>query len=178
MFHWHHCPSLFWFGFILHLKLDIVLKVAIGWFGLFGFFSFKNLVLFLFVFSEELHGNEKHNLGKRNQLTEDEPDVNHLDVGGGGEALHLADEDGRHHQHGGKVHTQSRLKEEGLEEGGGKGDGQEKEGREVGGHDLADKLSLHHNQHSQAFIVIVIVNIEVQFPKVDLEHMHVQILFH
>ena len=50
-----------------------------------------------------LHSSEKNNLGKGNHLTKDEPNVNHLDVGGGGQALHLADEDGRHHQHGCQV---------------------------------------------------------------------------
>ena len=69
-----------------------------------------------------LHGCEEDNLSKGNHLAEDEPDVDHLDVRGGGQALHLADEDGGHHQHCGQVHTQGCLKEEGLEEGGGKGD--------------------------------------------------------
>ena len=32
------------------------------------------------------------------------PDVNHLDVRGGGQALHLGDKDGGHHQHGHHVH--------------------------------------------------------------------------
>ena len=78
------------------------------------------------------------------------PDVNHLDVRGGGQALHLADEDGGHHQHGGQVHTQGRLKEERLEEGGGKGDCSQKKGREVGGHHLACDLPLQNNAHAYA----------------------------
>ena len=53
-----------------------------------------------------LHGSEKNDLGEGNHLAKDEPDVNHLDVGGGGQALHLADEDGGHHQHRCQVHTQ------------------------------------------------------------------------
>ena len=77
--------------------------------------------------SEELHGSEKHNLGERPQLN--------------WEALHLADEDRRYHQHGGQVHAQSCLKEERLEEGGGVGDQHEEEGGEVGGHHLAHDLS-------------------------------------
>ena len=88
------------------------------------------------------HGGQKNHLGKRNHLAENKPKVDHLDVRGGGQALHLADEDGCHHQHGGQVHAQGGLKEEGLEEGGGEGDGEEQEGGEVGGHQLADKLSL------------------------------------
>merc|ERR1719209_1822822 len=59
-----------------------------------------------------LHGSEKNHLSERHHLAEDEPDVNHLDVRGGGQALHLADEDGSHHQHGGQVHAQGCLKEE------------------------------------------------------------------
>ena len=61
---------------------------------------------------------------------------------GGGQALHITDEDGGHHQHGGQVHAQGGLKEEGLEEGGGEGDGKKKEGGEEGSHQLADELSL------------------------------------
>ena len=82
---------------------------------------------FLLVHPVVLYGSEKDNFGKGNHLAEDEPDVNHLDVRGGGQALHLADKDGGQHQHGGQVHTQSRLKEKGLEEGGGKGDRNENE---------------------------------------------------
>ena len=71
------------------------------------------------VISVVLHSGEENNLSKGNHLAEDKPDVNHLDVRGGGQALHLADEDGGHHKHGGQVHAQGRLEEEGLEEGGG-----------------------------------------------------------
>ena len=60
-----------------------------------------------------------------NELAEDKPEVDHLGVGGEGQLLHHAGEDGRHHQHVGQVHTQGGLKEERLEEGGGKGDDQE-----------------------------------------------------
>ena len=59
---------------------------------------------------------------KGNHLTEDKPDVNHLDVRGGGQTLHLADEDGGHHQHGGQVHRHRGFKVERSKEGGGVGD--------------------------------------------------------
>ena len=65
-------------------------------------------------------GGEKHDFSKRNQLADYQPNVNHLHVRGGWQALHLADEDGRHHQHGGEVHTQGSLEEERFEECGGK----------------------------------------------------------
>ena len=101
-----------------------------------------------FSVPEILHCSEKHHLNKGQKLAKNKPAVNHSDFWGGGQALHLADEDCGHHQHGRQVHAQGSLEEEGLEEGGGKGDCQQKEGREVGGHYLTDKLSLHHNQNS------------------------------
>ena len=55
------------------------------------------------ILPQVLNCSEENNLRKRHKLTEDQPDVNHLDVRGGGQALHLADEDGRHHQHSGQV---------------------------------------------------------------------------
>ena len=109
-------------------------------------FLFSSFYLLL-VFSVVLHSSEKNNLSKGNHLAEDKPDVDHLDVRGGGQALHLADEDGGHHQHGGQVHTQGRLKEEGLEEGGGKGDCSQKKGREVGRHHHAYNLPFHDKLH-------------------------------
>ena len=74
-------------------------------------------------------------------MAKDQPDVDHLDVRGGGQALHLADEDGGRYQHGGQVHAQGCLKEEGLEEGGGIGDHHEEDGGEICGHHLASKSS-------------------------------------
>ena len=48
-------------------------------------------------------------------MAQDQPDINHLDVRGGGKALHLADEDGSHHQHGGQVHAKrAASKKKGL----------------------------------------------------------------
>ena len=61
-------------------------------------------------------------LYKGHQLAEDEPVVDHLRVGGERQPFHEADEDGRHDQHVGQVHREGSLKEERLEEGGGKGD--------------------------------------------------------
>ena len=51
------------------------------------------------ILPQVLNCSEKYNLRKRHKLTKDQPDVNHLDVRGLGQALHLADEDGGHHQH-------------------------------------------------------------------------------
>ena len=106
------------------------------------------------IVSEVFHRSLKNDLREGNQLAEDEPAVDHLDIGGGGQALHLADEDGGHHQHGGQVHAQGCLKEEGLEEGGGKGDHCEEKGRKVSGHHLACDLSFHHNFHSYTILAV------------------------
>ena len=57
-----------------------------------------------------LHSSEQDNLNKRIDLAKDQPDVNHLDVRGGGKALHLAHEDGGHHQH----HLKAAPKKKGL----------------------------------------------------------------
>ena len=89
----------------------------------------------------------KDHLSKGDQLEEYEPDVNHLWIGGEGQLLHHADEDGRHHQHVGQVHGEGGLKEERLEEGGGEGDHEEEEGGEVGGQHLTRDLSLEKDSH-------------------------------
>ena len=124
-----------------------------------------------------LHGSEKNDLGEGNHLAKDEPDVNHLDVGGGGQALHLANEDGGHDQHGGQVHAQGCLKEERLEEGGGKGDCSQKKGGEVGGHHLTCDLSLHDNNHAKA-IFAIFKGFGAQVPISNLEDRHVLSLGH
>ena len=49
------------------------------------------------VLPEVLHAGDDDHLGEGSQLAEDQPDVDHLDVRGGGQALHLAYEDGRRH---------------------------------------------------------------------------------
>ena len=110
-------------------------------------------------------------------MAKDQPDVNHLDVRGGGQALHLAHEDGGHHQHGGQVHTQGCLKEERLEEGGGKGDRCQKKGRKIGGHHLACNLSLHNNTHAKA-IAVVFRDFFGQIPSSYSKDRHVMDLGH
>ena len=87
----------------------------------------------------------KDHLGEGNQLAEYQPEVDHLWIGGEGQLLHHADEDGRHHQHRCQVHTQGGLKEERLEEGGGKGDHEEEEGGEICGKHLAQDLPLQED---------------------------------
>ena len=55
-------------------------------------------------------------LNERNKLTDQEPDVEQLEVGGVWEDLPHVDDDGGQHQHGGQVHTQGSFKEGRLEE--------------------------------------------------------------
>ena len=113
-----------------------------------------NISCFQFLLSEVLHGSEEHHLGKGNQLAEDEPVVDHLGGRGGGQALHLADEDRCRHQHGGEVDAEGCLKEERLKEGGGKGDCSEKKGGEVGRHHLTEDLPLHRKNHGDSLFLI------------------------
>ena len=51
-------------------------------------------------------------------MTDDQPYVKHLEVGGGGQDLPHVDDDRRHHQHRRQVHPQSSLKEGRFEEHG------------------------------------------------------------
>ena len=99
------------------------------------------------------------------------------DVRGGGQALHLADEDGGHNQHGGQVHTQGCLEEERLEEGGGKVDCSQKKGREVGGHHLACDLPLHDNDSTYP-IFSTFRYLSLPTPTNYVEYWHVQFLDH
>ena len=110
---------------LLTHKLENIDIMLIPW-------NFLVCVLFFFIhlffashlrLSEELHCSEKHNLDERQKLSQNQPDVDHPDVWGGGQALHLADEDGGHDQHGGQVNAEGGLEEEWLEKGGGVGDG-------------------------------------------------------
>ena len=73
---------------------------------------------------------------------EDQPDVDHLHVRGGGQLLYLAGEDGGHHQHDGQVHGDGVTKEVFVEEDGGEGDEEQEDGGEEGGHELCDHFPL------------------------------------
>ena len=63
------------------------------------FLKSLHMILNKDIVPEELQRCHKHHLNKWNQLAEDEPVVDHLGGRGGGQALHLADEDRGHHQH-------------------------------------------------------------------------------
>ena len=76
----------------------------------------------IFLDSSLFPDSEQYNLSKRDQLAKDKPDINHLDIGSGGQLLIDTDEDCGQHQHGRQVHTQGSFKKHGLEECGGIGD--------------------------------------------------------
>ena len=99
----------------------------------------------------------RDHLSEGNQLAEDQPEVNHLQVGGGGQPLHHTDEDGRHDQHVGQVHRQSGFEVDRLEEGGGKGDQHEKDGGQIGGHHLTHDLPLQGYGHFYSFLIVSFV---------------------
>ena len=80
---------------------------------------------------------------KRNKLSKDEPDVNHLDIGGGGQRLGHADEEGSQHQQRGQVHCDLSLEEERLEEVGGVDDAEDEYGGQEGGQELIHCLLFH-----------------------------------
>ena len=69
------------------------------------------------------------------------------------------------------------IKEEGLEEGGGKGDCDQKKGWEVGGHHLAYDLPLHDNNHTKSLFASSKVFV-AQFPFSDPKDGHIYSLGH
>ena len=58
----------------------------------------------------------QHHLQEWDEEVEDEPDVDHLDVGGLGEAVADGDEEGRQDQEGGQVHGHDGLEVRGSGE--------------------------------------------------------------
>ena len=84
-------------------------------------------------------------LCKRNQLSKDQPDVDHLDIGGGGQRLGHADEEGGQHQQRGQVHRHHRLEEERLEEVGGVDNAEDEYGGQEGGQELIHDPPVHND---------------------------------
>ena len=86
---------------------------------------------------------------------EDQPDVDHLHVRGGGQLLYLAGEDGGHHQHNGQVDSDYISKEVFVKEGGGKCDEEQEDGGEVGGHQLCGHLSSQLYAHVHHIVLLL-----------------------
>ena len=64
----------------------------------------------------QVHVGVKKNLNKRNHLCKDQPNINHLHIGCGGQALGHTDEQCGEDQEGGQVHSNHCFKKEILEE--------------------------------------------------------------
>ena len=72
--------------------------------------------LFVLLSPHIVNKGMKKNLKERNNLGKDEPDVNHLDIGGGRKASRDTYEEGCKDKEGSEVHTDNSFKEEGFEE--------------------------------------------------------------
>ena len=88
--------------------------------------------------------------------TEDQPDVDHLHVRGGGQLLYLAGEDGGHHQHDGQVHSDGITEQTWVEEDGDVGDEEQEDGGEVGGQQLGGHLPLQLQGHVDQVASVVL----------------------
>ena len=103
---------------------------------------------------------------KGDKQGEDQPDIDHLHVGGGGQFLYLAGEDGGHHQHDGEVHLSGITKKLSVKEDGGEADEEQEDGGEVGGQQLCGNLPLQLQGH----VHHVTIEILFQFKVSDCEH--------
>ena len=87
-------------------------------------------------------------------MREYKPDVYHLDIGGGGQRLGHADEEGGQHQQRGQVHRHHRLEEERLEEVGGVDNAEDEDCWQVGGENLIDNSPVHHYLQINSLIYV------------------------
>ena len=71
----------------------------------------------------------QEDLKEWNDLSKDQPNINHLDIGCGGETAGDTDKEGGEDEEGGQVHRNNRLEEEVLEEVGGVHDAEHLRGR-------------------------------------------------
>ena len=101
---------------------------------------------------------------------EDQPDVDHLHVRGGGQLLYLAGEDCGHHQHDGEVDSSGVAKQLPIEEDGDEGDEEQEDGGEEGGQQLGGDLPLQDDGHDHKLFLLV------QFQLLNGEHSQVGVL--
>ena len=80
-----------------------------------------------------VHEGVEQHLGEGNQLGEDQPDVDHLDVGSRRQRVGDGDEEGGEDQLGGQVDCHNSLEEEGLEVIGGVDDTEDEDSRKISG---------------------------------------------
>ena len=96
----------------------------------------------------------KEDLHEGDELGEDQPDVDHLDVGRGREGLGDGDEESGEDEECSQIDHDDSLEEEGFEEGGGVHDGKDEAGREVGGQELVHDPPLEdQGQHNPLILV-------------------------
>ena len=89
--------------------------------------------------SHGIHESVENDLGKGNELTKDEPDVHHLDVGGGRETPSHTDEQRGEDQEGGEVNGDDSFEEKLLEKVGAVDDYHDEKGGDINCHD-----GIHH----------------------------------
>ena len=111
-------------------------------------------------------------------MAEDQPNVNHFHVGGGGQPLHHTDEDGRHDQHVGQIHGEGGFEVDWLlEESGGVGNHHEQDRGQVCGHYLTHDPSFQGYGHMYSFTRFSSV-FEVQIPPFNEEKGQFDIFGH
>ena len=103
------------------------------------------------------------NFEKGDNQGEDQPDIDHLHVRGGGQFLYLAREDGGHHQHDGQVHSNGIGKKFFFKEDGDKGDEEQEGGGEVGGEKFHGNLPLQLQGHVHRVAVLVLDQDQVYY---------------
>ena len=99
------------------------------------------------------------NLNPGHRLGKDQPDVDHLDVGGLRKAPWDADEEGGEDEEGGQVDRDDRLEEELLEEVGRVHDGEHQDGWQVDGEDGVEDPSSEDNRQLDALVKIFGVDV-------------------
>ena len=65
----------------------------------------------ILIIPQKIHVGVQENFNEWKEQIEDEPDVNHLDIGGFRKVIGHADEHGGEHQHAGEVHCHHGFKE-------------------------------------------------------------------
>ena len=100
---------------------------------------------------------------KGDKQREDQPDIDHLHVRGGGQFLYLAREDGGHHQHDGQVHSNGIGKKFSFKEDGDKCDEEQEGGGEVGGEKFHGNLPLQLQGHVHRVAVLVLDQDQVYY---------------
>ena len=86
-------------------------------------------------------------LKERDELSKNEPDIDHLDVGSFGEGTRHTDEQGRENQLGSQIHSNNSFKKEILEEVCSIDNGENEKGGEVGGQQLVENPPFEHHCH-------------------------------